>query len=137
MKHPLWDPITKQVQSQEFIDGRNARFNGKTVEDACPYLFGDEPFNIRWHDWICGWSAADTQLEYNAEVVDKMKNSTPLPEDEFVKELEALLTKYNYRITSVNNDRDLLYFKSGSHKRYDFAVPTDDGAFVAARPLGG
>ena len=148
-KNPLWDPITRMEQSQEFIDGRNARFNGFLVVDN-PYTgladieeyyaeVGHEGVgNIKARDdWAEGWMKADSQLRYNAEMFEKMKNSTPSKQDRFVSELEALLTKYNYRITGVNNANDYLYFEEGPHKRYDFAGESVDGKFVAVRPIGG
>lgn len=147
MKDPLWDVISQEIQTKEYIDGRNARFNGFKKEDN-PYVdlaYVEEYLeqnstgeNLKkCDDWRFGWYASDALLNKNAEMFEKMKNSTPLPEDEFVEELEALLTKYNFRIIGVNNDYDYLYFKSGSHKRYDFAAPNDDGSFTAARPIGG
>jgi hypothetical protein len=147
IKNPLWDPITQQEQSQEFIDGRNARFNGFLVVDN-PYddLAHIEEYwernpdgeNIqKYQDWDKGWTRADAQLRYNAEMFEKMKSSTPSKQDRFVVELEALLTKYNYRITGVDNVHDYLYFKEGPHKRYDFAAEGTNGSFLAARPIGG
>jgi hypothetical protein len=134
-------------QSQEFIDGRNARFNGFLMVDNpyCDLAYVERNFeqnsdgeNIRKSDdWDKGWTVADKQLRYNAELFEKMKSSTPSKQDRFVVELEALLTKYNYRITGVDSTHDYLYFEEGPHKRYDFAAEGGNGRFLAARPIGG
>lgn len=147
MKDPLWDVMTGQIQSQEYIDGRNARFNGFLVVDNPyqdlahieEYLQRDEDGeNIKkYQDWDKGWTKADERLRYNAEMFEKMKSSTPSKQDRFVLELEALLTKYNYRITGVNPDHDYLYFEEGPHKRYFFAAESSGGRYLAARPIGG
>lgn len=145
-KNPLWDPITRAEQSQEFIDGRNARFNGFLIVDnpyrelACVEYLESNSTNenlkkaVDWHE---GWTKADEQLQLNAEMFERMKSSIPPKQDRFVVELEALLTKYNYRITGVDTVHDYLYFEEGPHKRYDFAADDGNGRFLAARPIGG
>ena len=133
MKDPLWDPITQQKQTQAFIDGRNARFAGHDREEANPHPLGSDADL----DFFNGWTKADELKKYIAEMFEKMANSIPPPQDRFVVELEALLTKYNYRITGVDTVHDYLYFEEGSHKRYDFAADGGNGRFMAARPIGG
>lgn len=147
MKDPLWDVMTGEIQSQEYIDGRNARFNGFFIVDN-PYeklAHIDEYFNRnpdsdyirKYQDWDRGWTRADAQLRTNAEIFEQMKSSTPSKQDRFVMELEALLTKYNYRITGVDSTHDYLYFETGPHKKYDFTADGGNGRYMAARPIGG
>lgn len=141
---PLWDVITQTIESKEYIDGRNARFNDFKQDDN-PYVelaFIEEHWELnatgenvnKVVDWRRGWINAD---KLKAKIADIGKNYVVPIHDQFVIDLNLLLKKYDIELISVDTDRGFIEFKEGYWWNYEFATQLQNGNFRAMRPVGG